>query len=228
MDEVTVGTQAHPDPLVARTSFILKDRIQRRCSTRVIEGEREAHIMLTVDGHLPHEAFRIEDVGTAVRIAGGSPRGLLYGVGKFLRTSRYHGTHAPSPWRGTSAPRGSLRGMYFATHFHNWYHVAPEAEIVRYTRQQRVSQNIAGSLAPRPGALPENENHPFHLAVRHPVRGRVARLDGVPGQGEPVARLHPERSRNHRFHFIGIGSPKSEPNRSPGDNDALTSWSMML
>ncbi|MBE7489970.1 MAG: hypothetical protein KJ050_09345 [Candidatus Omnitrophica bacterium] len=29
-------------------------------------------------------------------------------------------------------PQGSLRGMYFATHFHNWYHVAPEAEIVRY------------------------------------------------------------------------------------------------
>ncbi len=57
---------------------------------------------------------------------------MLYGVGKFLRTSRYDGTFRPSPWRGTSAPQGYLRGMYFATHFHNWHHQASESEISRY------------------------------------------------------------------------------------------------
>ena len=62
----------------------------------------------------------------------GSPRGLLYGVGKFLRTSRYDRSFQPSPWRGMSLPHGSLRGMYFATHFHNWYHQASPAEAARY------------------------------------------------------------------------------------------------
>ena len=99
---------------------------------RVIEASTDARIILDVDDSLPPDAFRIDQIGTAVRVAGGSPRGLLYGVGKFLRTSRYDETFQPSPWRGTSIPQGSLRGMYFATHFHNWYQQAPESEISRY------------------------------------------------------------------------------------------------
>jgi len=130
--EITVRVEAPADPLVSRTLAILKDRIQQRCSTRVIEARSEAQLVLAIAGGLSPEAFCIDQVGAAVRIAGGSPRGLLYGVGKFLRTSRYDGTFLPSPWRGTSVPQCSLRGMYFASHFHNWYHEAPESEITRY------------------------------------------------------------------------------------------------
>jgi hypothetical protein len=57
---------------------------------------------------------------------------LLYGVGKFLRTSRYAGAFEPSSWRGTSVPRGTMRGIYFASHFHNWYQVAPDEQVERY------------------------------------------------------------------------------------------------
>ncbi|MCD6285684.1 MAG: hypothetical protein J7M39_07225 [Anaerolineae bacterium] len=134
--KVTVRVEAHSDPLVSRAFAILKDRIQQRCPARVVEAGTEAgpaaRIILAIAGDLSPEAFCIDQVGAAVRVAGGSPRGLLYGVGKFLRTSRYDGTFQPSPWRGTSVPQGSLRGMYFASHFHNWYHEAPEAEITRY------------------------------------------------------------------------------------------------
>ncbi len=130
--EVTVKIDTPPDPLVFRTFGILKDRIEQRCSTKVVEVEREAQIILTVAADLPPEAFRVEQADNAVRITGGSPRGLLYGVGKCLRTSRYDGTFQPSGWRGISVPQGSLRGMYFATHFHNWYHEASESEISRY------------------------------------------------------------------------------------------------
>lgn len=129
---ITVRIDAPADPLVSRTFVILKDRIQQRCTAKVLEALAGARIILTVDKNLPHDAFRIDQVHAAVRITGGSPQGLLYGVGKFLRTSRYDGTFQPSPWRGTSAPHGSLRGMYFATHFHNWYHQASEPEISRY------------------------------------------------------------------------------------------------
>lgn len=131
-DEVNVKLETNVDPLISRIFEILKDRIQQRCSARVVEDANGAKVILDVDDALPSDAFRIDQVGTAVRITGGSPRGLLYGVGKFLRTSRYDGTFYPSPWRGTSIPHGSLRGMYFATHFHNWYHQASKPEITRY------------------------------------------------------------------------------------------------
>ncbi len=130
--EVRVRVETPDDPLGARTFAILKDRIEERCAVNVVEARNREQIILTIDNGLPPQAFRIDASAGAVRVAGGSPRGLLYGVGKFLRTSRYDETFQPSPWRGTSNPRGSLRGMYFASHFHNWYVQASEAEIARY------------------------------------------------------------------------------------------------
>jgi hypothetical protein len=116
-----------------RSLAILVDRIEQRSGARVRQGDDRHDIVLSMRADLPEDAFAIEDDAPAVRIVGGGPRGLLYGVGKFLRTSRYEDGFTPSEWRGVSAPQGTLRGIYFAMHFHNWYHVASEAEIVRYT-----------------------------------------------------------------------------------------------
>lgn len=135
---VRISIEGQPHPLMARTLAILKDRIEQRCAARVIEGKADPLITLGVDHTLPEDGFRIEQVGKAVRICGGTPRGVLCGTGKFLRTSRYDNGFTPSAWRGTSVPRGSLRGMYFAMHFHNFYHMASEAEIVRYTEDMAL------------------------------------------------------------------------------------------
>jgi hypothetical protein len=116
-----------------RSFAILKDRIEQRSGAEVRRADDRPDIVLSTGADLPEDAYAVADDGPAVRIVGGSPRGLLYGVGKFLRTSRYEGGFAPSQWRGVSVPQGTLRGIYFAMHFHNWYHVASEAEIVRYT-----------------------------------------------------------------------------------------------
>ncbi|MCP4311458.1 MAG: hypothetical protein GY790_09375 [Bacteroidetes bacterium] len=54
-------------------------------------------------------------------------------MGKFLHTSRYdQGGFTPGAWRGTSVPRGTFRGIYFATHFNNWYEAASGPERARY------------------------------------------------------------------------------------------------
>jgi len=127
---VRVATRSTPQ--VARTFAILQSRIAERGAAKVVAVRSRPQVILTIDSGLPAEAFRIDAVHGAVRVAGGSPSGLLYGVGKFLRTSGYDGAFRPSEWRGTSAPRGSLRGMYFASHFHNWYVQASDAEIDRY------------------------------------------------------------------------------------------------
>jgi hypothetical protein len=130
--DLTVKIDAPETPLLSRVFAILQDRIQQRCPVRVIEVESGGQIILSVDAELAPDAFRIAEDAGALRIAAGSPRGLLYGIGKFLRTSHYGAEFRPSSWRGTSVPRGSLRGMYFASHFHNWYHQAPEPEFSRY------------------------------------------------------------------------------------------------
>ena len=68
-----------------------------------------------------------------IRISGNDARGLLYGVGKFLHTSAYGSRgFTPGSWRGTSVPKMPVRGIYLATHFRNWYQVAPIEEVQQY------------------------------------------------------------------------------------------------
>lgn len=131
--DVSVKIERHSDPLVQRAFVIMKNRIEQRCPVCVVQSDSNVQVELMLDSALAAEGFRIDQVGSVVRVAGGSPRGLLYGVGKFLRTSRYQDGFQSSMWRGVSIPQGSLRGMYFANHFHNWYQMATEEEVIRYT-----------------------------------------------------------------------------------------------
>lgn len=130
--EVRVRVDGDADPLVDRTWRVFRQRVEERVPVRGVRTRFSPQVHLTVDRGLDAGAFRMESTGGAVRISGGSGSGLLHGVGKFLRTSRYDGGWTASNWRGTSKPRGALRGMYFASHFHNWYQKASEPEIVRY------------------------------------------------------------------------------------------------
>ena len=136
--EIKVQVTRDAGALSSRVVEALRERIQQRCPARVRQVEDEAQIVLEIRAGLAAEAFQIAQDGEVLRIAAGQERGLWYGVGKFLRTSRYqdgeNGEQAftASSWRGISTPRGSLRGMYFASHFHNWYQEAPEEEIRRY------------------------------------------------------------------------------------------------
>jgi hypothetical protein len=100
----------------------------------VTEGESALTVELAVAPGIGTEGFRIENrTGGGVRIVGNDERGVLYGVGRFLRTSRYdQGGFIPGAWRGTSVPQKPYRGIYFATHFHNYYHEAPIPEIEQY------------------------------------------------------------------------------------------------
>jgi hypothetical protein len=129
---VTVKVESGDVSQDSRAFAVLKERIEQRCPVEVVEVREDAQLILALDGHLPSEGFCIAQVGHAIRVSGGSALGLLYGVGKFLRTSAYNDGFVPTSWRGTSVPHGSLRGMYFANHFHNWYHVASDEEIARY------------------------------------------------------------------------------------------------
>ena len=113
---------------------ILQRRIEERCGAVIADRKTDMTIRLGIDANIGEEGFRIEDGGNnIIQVTGNDKMGLIYGTGKFLHTSKYLNEGLiPSNWRGTSIPYGKIRGMYFATHFFNWYHVAPKNEFVRY------------------------------------------------------------------------------------------------
>ena len=124
-----------PGPVTENTGKVFTRQVRQRCEAKVVmAGAAPLTVELAVVNGIGAEGYLIQDrQGGGVRIAGNDERGLVAGVGKFLRTSRYDkGGFTPGTWRGTSVPSRQARGIYFATHFHNYYHDAPVEEIERY------------------------------------------------------------------------------------------------
>ncbi len=130
-------------PVVENIIRVFTRQVQSRCDARVVtqetaqntaQGEAPLAVELAIEPGIGAEGYRIADgPDGSIRIIGNDDRGLLYGVGKFLRTSRYdQGGFTAGKWRGTSVPKRSVRGIYIATHFHNFYHDAPIEEVQRY------------------------------------------------------------------------------------------------
>ena len=125
---------AQSGPVVENIGKVFARQVQQRCEARVItDCDAPLTVELAIAPGIGAEGFRIEDRPGGVRIVGNDERGLLYGVGKFLRASRYdQGGCTPGGWRGTSVPQKPVRGIYFATHFNNFYHDSPMEEVERY------------------------------------------------------------------------------------------------
>ncbi len=122
-------------PLAKRAGDILGRQIAERCGAEVVTGGKAAwSVELGIEAGIGTEGFKIADgPGNTVRILGNDERGLLYGVGKFLRSSRYdRGGFTLGAWRGTSVPKCPIRGIYLATHFNNYYEAASPEELERY------------------------------------------------------------------------------------------------
>ncbi|NLV75153.1 MAG: hypothetical protein GXY52_10825 [Chloroflexi bacterium] len=131
---IRLASDPAQNPQCARASSVLTTRVRERFPATFTPADpNAADIILGIDRNLPQEAYAIEAAGEGVRVTGGSSRGLLYGVGQLLRTSRYSSAGMQiSEWRGASLPQGSVRGMYFASHFDNWYMRASRGELECY------------------------------------------------------------------------------------------------
>ena len=132
---VRLELPADASPVARHLATVFARQVASRCDAKVVtEGEAPLVVTLATAADVGAEGYRIEDrPGGGTRIVGHDDRGLVAGVGKFLRTSRYdRGGFTPGTWRGTSVPTKPNRGIYFATHFFNYYHSAPVPEIERY------------------------------------------------------------------------------------------------
>ena len=165
-------------PLGAKAAAILGQRLGDR-GLAVIESEGSPELVLTVDPAVGADSFRISGPPAGpVVVSGGDGRGLIYGVGKLLRTSSFQdGRCALSPWRGSEAPRCPVRGMYFATHFGNYYESAPLSEIERYLEDLALwgcnalmvwfdMHHYSGLADPRAGAMIARLHAILHAAQR--------------------------------------------------------------
>lgn len=137
-------------PLVEKTVAVMARKLQAYGIKLVVYGSApqragDADVILDCRAGIGAEGFTINKAEAAVaprpawRITGNDERGLLYGVGKFLRGCRFESSAGggAGAWsyggeQGTWRPKLAVRGMYFATHFHNYYHDAPLEEVERY------------------------------------------------------------------------------------------------
>ena len=132
---IRLALPANPDAMMKSFARIFTRQVSQRCGTRVITaGDAPFRVNLAIESGFGVEGFNIADTGTnGVRIIGNDARGLLYGVGKFLHSSRYdRGGFTPGVWRGTSVPQGSYRALVATTHFMNFYEAAPIEEVQAY------------------------------------------------------------------------------------------------
>ena len=124
--------------VMENTKRILESQITSRTDVKIVkDNSAQLTIELTTAAGDHPESYSISDKGKGhIQIAGADGPALLYGAGKLLRTSRYDSKgFTPGSWRGTSAPKGKIRGIYFATHFNNFYEAAPIEEIQKYVEE---------------------------------------------------------------------------------------------
>jgi hypothetical protein len=87
-----------------------------------------------LDKSYDDEEFSISDMPNGlIRVSGGSDRALLFAVGKILHTGNFSEQNFSfGTWRGRTSPAKPERIIYLASHFHNYYHVAPLEELTEY------------------------------------------------------------------------------------------------
>ncbi|NQT93493.1 MAG: hypothetical protein HQ559_12095 [Lentisphaerae bacterium] len=136
VEHLSIRAACEATPLIESLQRITTRVMIERGWPRPVFGSSDgrAAVELAIVSGVPPQGFRIESgSGGLVRLVAGDERGLLYGMGKFLRQSCMEGgVFKPCTWRGTSIPQSAVRGIYFATHFHNFYQEAPLAEVERY------------------------------------------------------------------------------------------------
>ncbi len=107
---------------------ILENTLKRRLGERLCAlGEGGYEISLTVEESFSDDRYTVSPSECGVRLRAANAAALHAAAGRFLFDSDFDGIggFVPSAKAVDFTPERPLRGMYFATHFHNFYHNAP-------------------------------------------------------------------------------------------------------
>ena len=215
-----------PDAVTENIARVFARQVSQRCGAKVTtSGSAPLRAVLAIEPGLGTEGFRIADGSNgSIRIIGNDARGLLYGVGKFLRSSRYdQGGFTPGNWRGTSVPQGSYRELGATTHFMNFYEAAPIEEVQCYIEDLGLwGVNVVTVGIPTwdfkglddPGAR-RNLEHCRRILQAAKATGLQVGLGQVPNQGfadaPPETRASSFPDGLGRRGFFGVNCCPSTP-----------------
>ena len=135
---ITLQIKCEKDVILTRAVEIMNRHLRQRNCPEISETDHastdQACLELKINTVLPSEAFQIDlKKDQLLTITGGSSKGVLYGIGKMLRNASFEeGEFKFGSWVGKSIPQKNVRILYLATHFYNYYHVAPLDEIIEY------------------------------------------------------------------------------------------------
>jgi len=120
---ISVVLPEKADAVHQRIARVFETQLYQRCGARVESGTGgEVVVELVIGSGGAEDGYTISDrTGGGILISGNNHCGLLYGVGKFLRSSKYEdgeskATFIPGDWRGSSAPVQQHRAVYWWTH----------------------------------------------------------------------------------------------------------------
>jgi len=139
VNSISFITSESPGSLTAKAIQIFL-RILAERTGHDFSGNEGSHLTIRLqifNQSMPSEAFRIESSAEReLSITASDSNGILYGLGKLLHTSVISDKgFAPGNWHGLSVPEKPQRNIYFATHFHNFYHTAPVEKVSGYIEE---------------------------------------------------------------------------------------------
>lgn len=124
----------------ARAFGILCSAAERRFRERgcTLTGEmsgKAVRIGVAVDASLKNETYAVTAVECGIAVRGADTAAVFAGFGRWMRECFFDGRggcrKAELPIRFT--PKMPLRGMYYASHFFNFYHSAPMEQVFAVT-----------------------------------------------------------------------------------------------
>ncbi len=106
---------------------ILEKASARLMAVRSVPMGEGFSVSLEIDSSLADERYIITSEAGGCELRAADGLSLFAAFGRFLRLSRFDGKGGFLPFEGRVdfTPAKKLRGMYFATHFENFYHSAP-------------------------------------------------------------------------------------------------------
>jgi hypothetical protein len=117
------------DEVFRMVSGIISRKFKER-GAQLCPDDNETELNLIHDPSVEGEAYILSVTSGLYRIAASKTIGLINGTGDFLdRGNIKGGRFIPSPVSLTKNPGKAIRCVYFATHFFNFYHVAPLEDI---------------------------------------------------------------------------------------------------
>lgn len=137
--QINFVTAKNPDALTLNAIRIVRRVLQEKSGidfSQKIERALSVHLNI-VQKAIGTGAFEIARLtGNHFVISAIDSSGLLYGLGKLLHSGTItEEGFTPGTWQGLSVPEKPFRMIYFATHFHNFYHDAPIQKVTEYIEE---------------------------------------------------------------------------------------------